>query len=244
MNVGSLFAGIGGFDLGLQRCGMRVLWQVEVDPFCRSILERHFPAAQRFKDVRDVGAENLAPVDLICGGFPCPVVSQAARGRNVATSLWPEFARILRELRPRYVLVENVVGLLHRGRGFGEVLGDLAEIGFDATWRVLGASTFGAPHHRARVWLVGYPHRSGQSDLSLHEEAPGLPELHEGLWRWPDRPQGLGVADGVPARMDRLRVLGNAVVPAIVEWIGQQILDHEAEAMSSLGFATTKGGAV
>lgn len=227
MNVGSLFAGIGGFDLGFERAGMRTAWQVEIDPFCRRVLERHFPDAERYEDVREVGAHNLAPVDVICGGFPCPVVSQAARGRNVAEWLWPEFARIIREVGPRYVVVENVEGLLTRGRGFGEVLGDLAEGGFDATWRVLRASDFGAPHHRARLWLVGYPHRDGEPGFTLDAEAPGLPQLHANVWGWANRPSRLGVADGFPRRMDRVRALGNALVPQIAEWIGRRIMSYE-----------------
>ena len=228
MNVGSLFSGIGGFELGFERCGMSTLWQVEQDAYCRAVLARHFPEARRFEDVRDVGAPELASVDVLCGGFPCPVVSQAARGRNVAEWLWPEFDRIVRELRPSYVVVENVAGLLTAGRGFGQVLGDLAEGGFDATWSVLSASRFGAPHHRARVWLVGYPHREGQPGVSLDAEAPGLPELRRGVRLWSDPPAGLGVADGLPGRMDRVRALGNSLLPAIAEWIGQRILEHEA----------------
>ena len=119
MNVGSLFAGIGGFDLGFERAGMRVAWQVELDPYCRAVLARHFPDAARFEDVCEVGARNLAPVDLICGGFPCQDLSPAGRGAGIdgaRSGLWAEFARIVRELRPRYVVVENVPALL-TGKG-------------------------------------------------------------------------------------------------------------------------------
>lgn len=172
MNVGSLFSGIGGFDLGFARCGMQISWQVEQDPFCRSVLQRHFPAAQRFEDVREVGAHNLAPVDLICGGFPCQDLSAAGRGAGLAGSrsgLWSEFARIVRELRPSYVVVENVPALL-TGKGkrwdrapIGRVLGDLAEVGYDAEWSVLSAREFGAPHLRKRVWIVAYPARDAEA---------------------------------------------------------------------------------
>ena len=166
MNVGSLFAGIGGFDLGLERAGMRVSWQVELDPYCRAVLARHFPQAVRFEDVREVGAGTLEPVDLICGGFPCQDLSPAGRGAGLdgaRSGLWGEFARIVRELRPRYVVVENVPALL-TGKGkrwdrapVGRVLGDLAEAGYDAEWACLSAREFGAPHLRKRVWLVAYP---------------------------------------------------------------------------------------
>ncbi len=166
MNVGSLFSGIGGFDLGFERAGMRVAWQVELDPFCRAILARHFLAAARFEDVRRVGARELDPVDLVCGGFPCQDLSSAGRGAGIdgaRSGLWAEFARIIRELRPRYVVVENVPALL-TGKGkrwdrgpIGRVLGDLAEARYDAEWACLSAREFGAPHLRKRVWIVAYP---------------------------------------------------------------------------------------
>ena len=166
MNVGSLFAGIGGFDLGFERAGMRVSWQVEQDPYCQAVLARHFPEARRFEDVREVGAENLPPVDLLCGGFPCQDLSAAGKGAGLDganSGLWTEFARIIRELRPRYVVVENVPALL-TGKGkrwdrapVGRVLGDLAEAGYDAEWACLSAREFGAPHLRKRIWLVAYP---------------------------------------------------------------------------------------
>lgn len=172
MNVGSLFAGIGGFDLGFERCGMRTLWQVEQDPYCRAVLARHFPRAERFEDVREVGAANLQAVDLICGGFPCQDLSLAGRGAGIdgaRSGLWGEYARIVRELRPRYVVVENVPPLL-TGKGkrwerapIGRVLGDLAEMGYDAEWSVLSAREFGAPHLRKRVWIVAYPARDAKA---------------------------------------------------------------------------------
>lgn len=157
MNVGSLFAGIGGFDLGLERAGMRTVWQVEQSEFCRAVLQRHFPHAERYEDVRYVGTHNLQPVDVVCGGFPCQPVSVAGRkrGQDDERWLWPEFARIIRELRPRYVVVENVPGLLNRG--MADVLGDLAACGYDAEWDCLPAAAFGAPHLRDRVWLLAYP---------------------------------------------------------------------------------------
>ncbi len=138
MNVGSLFAGIGGFDLGFERAGMRVSWQVEHDPYCRAVLARHFPDAPATKTCAMSAIDNLAPVDLICGGFPCQDLSAAGRGAGIdgaRSGLWSEFARIICELRPRYVVVENVPALL-TGKGkrwdrgpVGRVLGDLAEAG-------------------------------------------------------------------------------------------------------------------
>jgi DNA (cytosine-5)-methyltransferase 1 len=231
VNVGSLCSGIGGFDLGLERAGMRTAWFCESDPFCRRVLERHHPGVPISWDIKAL--EQPPHVDVIAAGFPCPVSSSAARGRNVGEWLWPECARIVRVVRPRYVIVENVEGLLYAGRGFGEVLGDLAASGFDAVWRVLRASDFGAPHHRARVWLVGYAHRDGEPDLTLDDEASGLSELHSSVREWPDPPARLGMDDGIPDRLDRVRRLGNALVPEIAEWIGRRIIAYEEERLAA-----------
>jgi DNA (cytosine-5)-methyltransferase 1 len=204
---------------------MRIDWHCERDTYCRNVLARHWPITPCFQDIHDL--TEPPTVHVLAGGFPCPAVSQAARGRNVAEWLWPEFARVIREVRPSYVVLENVEGLLSRDRGFGEVLGDLAESGFDAVWRVLRASDFGAPHHRPRVWLVGYTYRDGKPDVSLDDEVAGMPELRDHVREWADPPQGLGMDDGIPARMDRVRALGNAVVPHVAEWIGCRIIARE-----------------
>lgn len=224
MNVGGLFSGIGGWELGLERAGMRIAWHCERDEFCRRVLAHHWPIVPCYPDVRRIVSAAVEPVDVLAGGFPCPAVSQAARGRNVAEWLWPEYARLVRELRPRYVLVENVAGLLYAGRGFGDILGDLADCGFDAAWRVLRASDFGASHHRARVWLVGYAHGEPEPNLTVDDETPGLPELRGVVRGWADPPRDLGMVDGLPNRVDRLSALGNALVPRIAEWIGRAVM--------------------
>ena len=159
---GSLFAGIGGLDLGLERAGMHCTWQVETNDYCNRVLERHWPNVRRYGDVRECGRHNLEPVDLICGGFPCQDVSHAGKRKGLKegtrTGLWYEFARIIRELRPRWVLAENVPGLLSTdsGRGMGAVLGDLAACGCDAEWDCIPAAAFGAPHLRYRVFIVAH----------------------------------------------------------------------------------------
>lgn len=158
MNVGSLFSGIGGFDLGLERAGMRVVWQCERDEFCRRVLARHWPGVPCYEDVRELRAGGVEPVDVLCGGFPCQDVSLAGRRAGIdgeQSGLWGEMFRLTCELRPRYLVVENVPGLLTAG--LGRVLGDLASGGFDAEWDCLPASAFGAPHIRDRFWLVAYP---------------------------------------------------------------------------------------
>lgn len=156
--IGSLFSGIGGLELGLEWAGLGpVAWQVEKDEYARAVLAKHWPNAVRHEDVRSVGAHNLQRVDVLCGGFPCQDLSYAGRGAGLEgarSGLWREYARVVRELRPRVVIVENVPAL--RSRGLGRVLGDLAECGYDAVWTSLAASDVGAPHKRERLFVVGY----------------------------------------------------------------------------------------
>lgn len=157
LTFGSLFAGIGGIDLGLERAGLACAWQVETDPYAIRILEKHWPRVRRHDDVRTFPPDEPGGwrVDCVNGGFPCQDLSLAGRGRGLAgerSGLWREFARIVRVLRPRYVLVENVPGLLVRG--LGRILGDLAALGYDAEWDVLPAIALGAPHIRARVFIL------------------------------------------------------------------------------------------
>ena len=281
LTVGSLFAGIGGFDLGLERAGMRSVWQSDVDPFCLAVLEKHWPDVLRVPDIRDVGADTVPDVDVICGGFPCQDLSYAGAGAGITgarSGLWSEYARVIGELRPRYVVVENVSALL--ARGLGVVLGDLAALGYDAEWDCLPASAFGAPHRRDRIWLVAYPNSEGEPGRPVDaQQGPrimvsdtqsaglervglrGRPAVNradvadssserrgslgprkaqagaDALGRhggepagdnpWAVEPDVGRVADGVPARVDRLRALGNSLVPQIAEWIGRRIVAHE-----------------
>lgn len=234
LRVGSLFAGIGGFDLGLERAGMKTLWQVEPDFFCRSVLRRRFPDAVQHRDVRYLRGHELAPIDLLCGGFPCQPVADV--GKRLAQDdprwLWPHFARLIGILRPRWVVIENVRGL--RTRGLDVVLRDLADLGFDAEWDLLPAAAFGAPHIRQRFFVVAYPNGHGlEGGLSTRPE--GRPALQRRPLvfaespggEWPVEPDVARVADGVPSRVDRVRALGNAVVPQVAEWIGRRIVEAE-----------------
>ncbi len=153
---GSLFTGIGGIDLGLERAGWECRFQVEFEPFCNQILEKHWPGVKRYGDIRTIRGDELEPVDMLAGGYPCQPFSQAGKrgGESDPRHLWPEFARLIRVLRPRFVLLENVPG--HLSLGFGAVLGDLARLGYDAEWLCLRASDFGAAHLRKRVFVVAY----------------------------------------------------------------------------------------
>jgi DNA (cytosine-5)-methyltransferase 1 len=228
LTVGSLFAGIGGFDLGLERAGMRIIWQCDSDEFCRRVLARHWPDVPRYEDVRAIDAQAVPP-NVLAGGFPCQDLSIAGRRAGLVgpkSGLWSEFLRAIRLLRPSYVLVENVPGLLTRG--LGTVLGDLAACGYDAEWDCIPAAAIGALHLRARVWLLAYPaggrHRAPDETVFAGR---GLPQLRG---RWANEPDVGRMAHGVPDGVDRRRALGNALVPQIAEWIGRRILEYEASA--------------
>jgi DNA (cytosine-5)-methyltransferase 1 len=237
LTLGSLFAGIGGFDLGFERAGFETVWQVEIDDYCRRVLERHFPRAERFGDIRECGAHNLKPVDVICGGFPCQDISEAGKRAGIdgeRSGLWSEMFRIAGELRPRFLLVENVPALLRRG--VERVLGDLASIGYDAEWDVVGIDAFGASQHRERIWILAYPNNSGLEGpvwagkpYPPRQERPAAhcEPLRSACGLWPPGPRAVDdiprMADGPANRMDRLRGLGNAVVPQIAQWIAERI---------------------
>ena len=157
--IGSLFSGIGGLELGLEWSGLGpTKWQIEQDEFCNKVLAKHWPNATRHRDVREVGARNLEPVDIICGGFPCQDISLAGKGAGLngaRSGLWFEFARIIGELRPKFAILENVSAILNRG--LGTVLGNMATLGYDAEWHCIPVSSIGAPHRRDRIFIVAYP---------------------------------------------------------------------------------------
>ena len=158
MTHGSLFSGIGGFDLGFERIGIQTVWQVEIDEFCQKVLAKHFPQAKRFRDIKQVGVQNLEKVDIITGGFPCSDISVAGKKRGLAgekSGLWFEMFRVCSELRPRYIVIENVANLVRLG--LDRVLANLASIGYDAEWTNILACDIGACHRRKRIWIVAYP---------------------------------------------------------------------------------------
>jgi DNA (cytosine-5)-methyltransferase 1 len=167
LRVLSLFAGIGGFDLGLERTGgFETVAFCEIDPFCRRVLAKHWPEVPCYDDVRSLTAERLAAdgitIDAVAGGFPCQDLSHAGKRGGLEaerSGLWFEYRRLVRELRPCVFVVENTPGLL--SLGMGTVLGDLAALGYDAQWDCIPANRVGAPHERDRVWIVAYPNENG-----------------------------------------------------------------------------------
>jgi DNA (cytosine-5)-methyltransferase 1 len=272
MKVGSLFSGIGGLDLGLERAGMTIAWHSEIDPYACKVLKKHWPEVPNHGDIKHIDWGTVEPVDVICGGYPCQPFSTAGkrRGEDDPRHLWPWVRDAISALRPRYAILENVRG--HLSLGGLTVVGELAEIGYDAEWRVVSAAGVGAPHRRDRVIIVAYPsqlQRNGGNDysrVSMERETIAEPrngggspnvayaqsgdgrstqshgvqtvygkaaELREpsggtatiGDW-WQVEPDVGRVADGIPARLDRLRGLGNAVVPQVAEYIGRLVMAH------------------
>lgn len=258
-----LFSGIGGFSLGLERSGaFETVAFCEIEPYCQKVLAKHWSKVPIYDDVRTITAERLAAdgiaVDAICGGFPCQDISTAGKGAGLKgerSGLWYEYARIIGEVQPRYVIVENVAALL--SRGLDGVLGTLAALGYDAEWHCIPASAIGAPHRRDRVWIVAYANSQWQlqpqgrisnqrgwigdgckdvanTDCSQRQGSSLSGRIHQEYanissagW-WSIEPDVGRVANGVPARSHRLRALGNAVVPQIPELIGRAIAAREA----------------
>jgi len=234
VTIGSLFSGIGGLELGLEwaRHGP-VKWQVEIDAGLREILAKHWPKAKRYADVREVGKHNLKPVDLICGGFPCQDVSGAGKRAGIdgpRSSLWQEFARVVSELNPKWVVVENVAsGATH---WVDEVRGDLEQLGYESLPIPLEARFFGLPHYRERIFLLAHNHSSpqrrepGQQGAEKTQTEPGPLGYTRGITKSPTSVPTAGVrrsSHGVSNRLDRLTALGNSVAPSSAQVIGEVI---------------------
>jgi DNA (cytosine-5)-methyltransferase 1 len=247
MTVGSLFAGIGGFDLGLERAGMTIKWQVEIDPFCRAVLAKHWPDVRRYEDVRTVGAE-LERVDLICGGDPCQENSRARRvhERTLAPSLGHEFIRVVAACRPRLVLRENPSRVRSDAPWpWWRFRSELERLGYMVLPFRLRTCCFGADGERDRLFMLAQRSDTlrprlegwkecGPRDTALLEEQGGwtrepVPEvgsvevwIHAGAF---GVREGLRFSGGVDRH--RIRGVGNSVAPAVAEWIGRRILEAE-----------------
>jgi DNA (cytosine-5)-methyltransferase 1 len=227
LRVIDMFAGIGGFSLGLHRAGgFETRAVVEINPYASKVLEQRIGAP----NLGDVTKTEFVDADVICAGFPCQDISLAGKGAGLAgarSGLWREVVRAIRVVRPLYVLLENVAALLDRG--MGRVLGDLAALRYDAEWDCIPASYIGAWHRRDRIWVVANAHglsgQQGQSPRALFRQRDVHEQSTRSFARWPGRsylPKSrlCGGADGVRAR---LHALGNSVVPFIPEIIGRSI---------------------
>jgi DNA (cytosine-5)-methyltransferase 1 len=310
VNVLSLFSGIGGLELGLERAGMTTVGQVEKDPYCLKVLAKHWPEVPRHDDVTTAvewwQSRSRPVVDVIAGGFPCQDISNAGAKAGIGgerSGLWAYMAHTVRVLRPRYVVMENVSAILVRG--LDVVAADLAACGYDVQWDCVPASAIGAHHQRDRWWAVAYPtsdrwrqrwqgRSSGSSQngeaigsealahadssgrdgwprifrpsrrrqptnrsstvladanqnsrgasgavseegwtAGLHFDASQPTASRSGPTTWAVEPDVGRVAHGVPARVDRLRALGNAVVPQVSEHVGRLLMDFDAQQVAA-----------
>jgi DNA (cytosine-5)-methyltransferase 1 len=253
LRILDLFSGIGGFSLGLERTGgFETVAFCEIEPFPRKVLAKHWPEVPCYEDVRELTGARLAAdgiaVDVITGGFPCQDISVAGKRAGIAegtrSGLWFEIVRLVGELRPRYVIVENVANLLagpseRPGGWFGRVLGDLAECGYDAEWENIPASALGAPHRRERIWIIAYPNKVRRGfglQLARWVHSVQSPQLwqsfgttHNAVWI-AKLASDSSDNDGLP---EELGALGNAVVPQIPELIGRAILEAERERLAA-----------
>jgi DNA (cytosine-5)-methyltransferase 1 len=164
ITVGSLFSGIGGLDLGLERAGMKVIWQSEIDKYCCKILKKHWPEVPNHGNIKEINWQEIQRPNIIAGGYPCQPFSQAGKrkGTQDPRHLWPWVREAISQLRPDYAILENVPG--HLTMGGTEVIGALTQIGYDAEWRVVSAAGLGANHLRKRIIIVAYTHSSDATD--------------------------------------------------------------------------------
>lgn len=243
---GDLFSGIGGFSLAARWLGWRTAWFSEIDPYACRVLARHWPTVPNFGDITAVDWGQAERVDILTGGFPCQDISSLGTKRGIRgpkSGLWSEYARAIRELHPRWVVIENVAVLLRRG--FDVVRHDLRAAGYRVARPVLmSGAACGAPiggKGRDRLWIVATTHSRGcgWSGLPRQAEWPALAGtsrcgcVGDGLPRaapdhWEAEPRDMGMADGIPSRMDRIRALGNAVDPRCAFPILRAIADAEA----------------
>ncbi len=234
---GSLFSGVGGVDLGLQWAGYQSVWHVEISPFSRKILDKHWSHVPKFTDVRECGKHNLEPVDIISGGFPCQQISCAGRRDGIGTAesptersgLWFEQRRIIAELRPQWVLIENVSRLLETADG-ETVLEGLEEIGYSWWPQILDAGALGAPHRRERAWILCHDNAQDPCDFeAVIEETGALPpecqqRMEEALGRWNywKSELGRGAAEGCPA----ITTTPTATAVLEAQWPGRRIYQN------------------
>lgn len=234
MRVLSLFSGIGGLDLGLERAGMTVVRQIEKDAFCRRVLRKHWPDVRIDDDVTTAEFVD-GEADVVCGGFPCQDVSNAGKRAGISaerSGLYRELVRAIRVVRPLYAIVENVAALL--GRGMGTVLGDLAEIGYDTEWDCIPACSVGAPHCRDRVFITASDTQRGEWRAQPYFWATRRmgrivkSVSWDGGWK-AALAKFRGVDDGVPRSVERTDAIRNAVVPAVAEVVGRAVMEAHAK---------------
>ncbi|MEH0154783.1 DNA (cytosine-5-)-methyltransferase [Limibacter armeniacum] len=224
MTHGSLFSGIGGFELGAMLAGIRTVWSCEIEPFQRAVLKERFNSTKQYDDITKLSYPEK--VDIISGGFPCQDISIAGKGKGITgkrSGLWSEMYRIIGEVRPKYVIIENSPMLTVRG--FERVLADLSKIGYDAEWQCLSGTTFGIQQGRQRIYCIAYSSEelsecSSKTQVFRKFNVSGqLSRIYPG---WKNRrdipqPRTYGKSNDLPNQLDRVGSLGNAVMP-VVAW--------------------------
>jgi len=273
MNIGSLFSGMGGIEIGFEKSGFETEWFVEREPYAKEILKKRFPRTKIYEDVTKIDFRKVPRVEILTGGFPCQDISNAGKRAGIKgsrSSLWNYYLKAIRQIQPKIAFIENVSALLNRG--LNVVLADLAEIGYDAEWYCVPASAVGANHQRDRIFIIAYPNSNGDrfnssTDRREEEEiwdkdnesiisdecgkANGSREISntnskrlqrrekarnfEESWKdreqqltrqsgyWATEPNVGRVAHGIPFRVDRIKCLGNAVVPQVAEVFAEAI---------------------
>lgn len=249
LTVGSLFSGAGLCDLGLERAGFEHKWFCEIGDYPRKVLAARWPGKPIYRDVGKIDGKTVEKIDVLVGGFPCQDVSSSGKRQGIRkgtrSGLWFEFHRLIRDLRPRYAIIENVKGLL--SKGIDQVCAGLADIGYDAEWQVLPATLFGAPHLRERLFIVAYPYSDrsvrtprvfveNPGDLGVDFQLDGQ-ALWNGLridragpvsdWLASSGGGVHRVDDGSAEALDRLKCLGNGIIPQQSQYVGELILRAE-----------------
>lgn len=296
LRVLDLFSGVGGFSMAFDRPEFEIVAHCEKDPFCQASLSAHWPQAITFSNIEKLTFKNnelymtkplywedirtsSGLIDIVVGGFPCTDVSIAGKRKGfrdedtkkkTRSGLWSEYARIIKETSPRWVVIENVPGLY--SKGLARVLKDLNAIGYDAEWHPISARSIGAPHFRERIWITAYPNRNavrnqpgrcsgtnreglafpGDSDqerrthsaycddfrfwpsFTTEEEASRWWTEATAEFRhwWKTPPKFVRVDDGIPRRLDllrkeRVKQMGNSLVPFIAALHAERIVFHE-----------------
>jgi DNA (cytosine-5)-methyltransferase 1 len=242
-----LFSGIGGFSIGLERAGFKTVAFCEIQKVCRDWLDVFWPDVIKFNDIRQLTYERLRDaginhIKIIAGGFPCTDISSNGNGAGIGgeqSGLWAEYARLIAEIRPDHVIIENVERL--RSNGLAAILQDLWALGYDAEWHIISAANFGYLHQRERIWIIAYPaeFRLQQGILegqSITRQPPAkLAGLgHDWISKWIEtrrRDRLLCPVDGVSRQVVEwaIKAYGNAVVPEIPQFIGLAIREHEQQ---------------
>jgi DNA (cytosine-5)-methyltransferase 1 len=242
VRVLDLFSGIGGFSLGLERAGLRTVAFCEIDPYCRAVLAKHWPNVPCYDDVRELQAIGA---DVVCGGPPCTETSVAAaiQGRRTGATLWPAMHAVIRRNRPQWIIVEQPAGT---GGWAATVKNDLASIGYHSARLQRSARDCGAPHERRRLFIVANTVRERCEAVAWLTDPSAIEPC-----AWPAPPRGTwreagagnrGMDDGISNRMDRLRALGNSLVPQIAEIIGRAIMAQEGEANEAAATTSFRTG--